>query len=147
MREVGAIGALLMDGGVTASYFCGDLSPPTNRPRNRPRIHMPAEPTPVQKLIGDFAPKLAELTDDVLFGDVWERPGLSKRDRSLITVAALVALYRTEQLPGHLRRAVDNGVTVDELTEVITHLAFYAGWPSAMTAITTAKKIFEQPAG
>lgn len=107
---------------------------------------MPTEPTPVKKLIGDFAPKLVELTDDVLFGDVWERPGLSKRDRSLITVAALVALYRTEQLPGHLRRAVDNGVTVDELTEVITHLAFYAGWPSAMTAITTAKKLFEQPA-
>jgi 4-carboxymuconolactone decarboxylase len=107
---------------------------------------MPVEPTPAQKMIGDFAPKLVELTDDVLFGDVWERPGLAKRDRSLITVAALVALYRTEQLPGHLRRAVDNGVTVEELTEVITHLAFYAGWPSAMTAIGIAKKLFEQPA-
>ena len=74
-------------------------------------------PTPAQQLIGDFAPKLVELTDDVLFGDVWERPGLSKRDRSLITVAALVALYRTEQLPGHLRRAIDNGLTEDELIE------------------------------
>jgi 4-carboxymuconolactone decarboxylase len=94
-------------------------------------------------MIGDFAPKLVELTDDVLFGDVWERPGLSKRDRSLITVAALVALYRTEQLPGHLRRAVDNGVTQDELVEAITHLAFYAGWPCAVTAITTAKKLLE----
>lgn len=72
----------------------------------------------------------------MLFGDVWERPGLSKRDRSLVTVAALVALYRTEQLPGHLQRAVDNGVTRDELVEAITHLAFYAGWPNAMTAVT-----------
>ena len=107
---------------------------------------MPNQPSPAQQIIGDFAPKLVELTDDVLFGDVWERPGLAKRDRSLITVAALIAMNRTEQLPGHLRRAVDNGVTVEELTEVITHLAFYAGWPSAMTAMTTAKKLFEQPA-
>ena len=99
--------------------------------------------TPAQRLVGDFTPKLAELTDDVLFGDVWERPGLAKRDRSLITVAALIALNRTEQLPGHLRRAVDNGVTRDELVEVITHLAFYSGWPTAMSAVTTAKTIFE----
>jgi 4-carboxymuconolactone decarboxylase len=104
---------------------------------------MPDQPTPAQQLIGDFAPKLVELTDDVLFGDVWERPGLSKRDRSLITVAALVALYRTEQLPHHLRRAIDNGLTADELIEAITHLAFYAGWPTAMSAIVTAKKLFE----
>ncbi len=105
---------------------------------------MPDQPTPAQQLIGDFAPKLVELTDDVLFGDVWERPGLSKRDRSLITVAALVALYRNEQLPGHLRRAIDNGLTEDELIEAITHLAFYAGWPTAMSAIVTAKNLFEQ---
>ena len=104
---------------------------------------MADQPTPAKQLIGDFAPKLVELTDDVLFGDVWERPGLSKRDRSLITVAALVALYRTEQLPGHLRRAIDNGVTQDELKEAITHLAFYAGWPTAMSAIVTARKLFE----
>src|SRR6188768_3968210 len=96
---------------------------------------MGVEQSPGQQLIGDFAPKLVELTDDVLFGDVWERPGLSKRDRSLITVAALVALNRAEQLPGHLRRAIDNGVTEDELIEAITHLAFYAGWPVAMSAI------------
>ena len=105
---------------------------------------MPDEPSPAQQLIGGFAPKLVELTDDVLFGDVWERPGLSKRDRSLITVAALVALYRTDQLPGHLRRAIDNGLTKDELIEAITHLAFYAGWPTAMTAIVTAKDLFEK---
>ena len=104
---------------------------------------MPDKPSPAQQMIGDFAPKLVELTDDVLFGDVWERPGLSKRDRSLITVAALVALNRTEQLPGHLRRGIDNGLTEDELIEAITHLAFYAGWPTAMTAIVIAKNLFE----
>ena len=100
-------------------------------------------PGPAHQILGDFAPKLAELTDDVLFGDVWERPGLSKRDRSLITVAALVALYRTEQLPGHLLHAIDNGVTEDELIEAITHLAFYAGWPTAMTGMLAAKRLFE----
>ncbi len=94
-------------------------------------------------MIGDYAPKLVELTDDVLFGDVWERPALSKRDRSLVTVSALVALNRMEQLPGHLRRAIDNGVTEDELIETITHLAFYSGWPTAMSAIMLAKKLFE----
>lgn len=88
---------------------------------------MTNELTPAQRAIGDFAPKLVELTDDVLFGDIWERPGLSRRDRSLVTVAALVALYRTNELPGHLSRAVDNGVSKDELVELITHLAFYAG--------------------
>lgn len=95
----------------------------------------------VQRLIGDLAPKLADLTDDVLFGDVWERPGLSKRDRSLVTVAALVALYRTEQLPGHLGRALDNGLTEGELVEAVTHLAFYAGWPSAITGITALQDV------
>lgn len=102
--------------------------------------------TPAQRLVGDIAPKLAELTDDVLFGDVWERPGLSKRDRSLVTVAALVALYRTNELPGHLGRALDNGVTKDELVEAITHLAFYAGWPNAMTALRIARPTFDERA-
>ena len=104
---------------------------------------MGVEQSPAQQLIGDFAPKLVELTDDVLFGDIWERPGLSKRDRSLVTVSALVSLYRTDQLRSHLRRAVDNGLTIDELVEAITHLAFYAGWPSAMSAITMAREMFE----
>ena len=104
---------------------------------------MANQQTAARQMIGDFAPKLVELTDDVLFGDVWERPGLSKRDRSLITVAALVALNRTEQLPGHLHRAIDNGLTEDELIEAITHLAFYAGWPTAMSAIVIAKNLFE----
>jgi 4-carboxymuconolactone decarboxylase len=93
-----------------------------------------------QKTIGDFAPKLAQLTDDVLFGDVWERPQLSKRDRSLITCAALIAMGKTEQMSFHFPRAIENGVTPDELIELITHLAFYAGWPSAMSAITKAKE-------
>jgi 4-carboxymuconolactone decarboxylase len=92
--------------------------------------------------VGDIAPHLAELTDDVLFGDVWARPGLSPRDRSLITVATLVALYRTNELPGHLRRALDNGVTREELAELFTHLAFYAGWPCAVTGIRTAREVF-----
>ena len=98
--------------------------------------------TPAQRLIGDFAPKLVELTDDVLFGDVWARPELSPRDRSLITCAALVAGGNTEQLRSHLARALGNGLTETELKEAITHLAFYAGWPRAMSAITVAKEVF-----
>ncbi|MGH9545396.1 MAG: carboxymuconolactone decarboxylase family protein [Terriglobales bacterium] len=101
------------------------------------------EPSAAQKLFGDFDPKLAELTDDVLYGDVWERPGLSKRDRSLITVAALIALNRPEQLRSHLQLARANGVTREEMVEVITHLAFYAGWPNAVTAIKVARETFE----
>jgi 4-carboxymuconolactone decarboxylase len=93
--------------------------------------------------IGDVAPKLVDLTERVLFGDVWERPGLSKRDRSLITVTALVAMNRTEQLPIHLHRALENGVTKDELVELITHLAFYSGWPTAMSAMRLAKEAFQ----
>jgi alkylhydroperoxidase/carboxymuconolactone decarboxylase family protein YurZ len=103
-------------------------------------------PSVAQKLIGDFAPKLLELTDNVLFGDVWERPELSKRDRSLITVSALIALHRPDQLRRHLQRARDNGLTREELVETITHLAFYAGWPNAMTAVLIARELFETPA-
>ena len=98
--------------------------------------------TPAQKAIGDFAPKLVSLTDDVLFGDVWERTELSKRDRSLITVAALITNGSTDQLKHHLVRAKDNGLTEPELKEVIIHLAFYASWPRAMSAVTVAKEIF-----
>ena len=98
--------------------------------------------TSAQRAIGDFAPKLVSLTDDVLFGDVWERTELSKRDRSLITVAALIAGGNTEQLKNHRARAKDNGLTETELKEVIIHLAFYAGWPRAMSAITVAKNVF-----
>ena len=101
-----------------------------------------ARPRPSRGAIGDFAPKLAELTDDVLYGDVWERPELSKRDRSLVTVAALIALNRPDQLRSHLRIARQNGVTREELIETITHLAFYAGWPNAVTAIGVAREVF-----
>ena len=100
---------------------------------------MSKEPTAAEKMIGDFAPKLVELTDRVLFGDVWERKELSKRDCSLITVAALIALNRPEQLRFHLDKALDNGLKKEELIEVITHLAFYSGWPSSMSAIMVAK--------
>jgi len=93
-------------------------------------------------MFGDIAPKLAELTEDVLFGDVWERAQLSKRDRSLVTCAALVATGKTEQMTFHLPRAVENGVTREELIEMITHLAFYVGWPDAISAIAKAKELF-----
>ena len=102
------------------------------------------ELSPAQKLVGDFAPKLAELTDSVLFGDVWERTELSKRDRSLVTVAALIANGNTEQLTGHLNRAKENGLSETELAEVIIHLAFYAGWPRAMSAIKVARDVFKR---
>jgi 4-carboxymuconolactone decarboxylase len=95
----------------------------------------------------DIAPALGEYTDKVLFGDVWKRPGLSLRDRSLVTVATLVALYRTNELPFHLRRALENGVTKDELIELVTHLAFYAGWPAANTAVTIARTVFGEARG
>lgn len=104
-----------------------------------------AKPLPsARDRLGSVAPKLVDLTEKVLFGDVWERPGLSKRDRSLITVATLVALNRTEQLRGHLVRAQTNGVTQDEIVELITHLAFYSGWPTAMSAATVAKDVFDE---
>ena len=99
------------------------------------------EQTAAQETIGDFAPKLVSLTDDLLFGDIWKSPGLSTTDRRLITVATLVALYRTDQITFHLRKALENGLTKDELTEAITHLAFYAGWPNAMTAIIALKNV------
>ena len=102
---------------------------------------MPSRMSAPQSLIGDFAPKLLDLTENVLLGDVWERPALAKRDRSLITVSALIALNRTEQLPFHLKKAVENGVMREELVEVITHLAFYAGWPNAMSAVMIAKEV------
>ena len=95
-----------------------------------------------QQLVGDFAPKLAELTDDVLFGDVWARTELAPRDRSLVTVAALIANGNTEQLSGHLSRAKENGLTESELAEEIIHLAFYAGWPRAMSAVKVARAVF-----
>ena len=88
-----------------------------------------------RQMFGATAPRFAELTDALLFDDIWERPGLSKRERSLVTVAALTALYRLEQLPFHLDLALKNGLTPEELAEAATHLAFYAGWPAAASAV------------
>jgi 4-carboxymuconolactone decarboxylase len=104
--------------------------------------HYPA-PT-ARELFGDTAPKLLELIERLLFGDIWERPELSRRDRSLITVAALIALDRTRQLPFYLERALADGLTRDELVEAITHVAFYSGWPTAVSAATIAKEVFRQ---
>jgi 4-carboxymuconolactone decarboxylase len=105
---------------------------------------MADEPTAKRNPYADIAPVLGDYTERVLFGEVWERPGLSKRDRSLVTVATLVALYRTNELPFHLKRAVENGVTKDELVELITHLAFYAGWPPASTTVQIARQVFAE---
>jgi 4-carboxymuconolactone decarboxylase len=101
--------------------------------------------TPLRQSLGEFAPKLVDLTEDVIFGDIWERPELSKRDRSLITCAALVSAGKTEQMNFHFPRAIENGVTREELIETITHLAFYVGWPSAISAITLAKELLAKP--
>ena len=98
--------------------------------------------SPAQQMLGDFAPKLVSLTDDVLFGDVWERTELSPRDRSLVTITALVAGGNSEQLPFHLDLGRQNGLTREEVVEAITHLAFYSGWPKAMSAIAVAKQAF-----
>jgi len=103
-----------------------------------------AQPTAAQQLMGDIAPRLAELTDSVLFGQVWSRPGLSQRDRSLVTVSALIAMNRPDQLRSHLARARANGVTEEEAVEAITQLAFYAGWPSAVTAVGVAREVYRQ---
>jgi 4-carboxymuconolactone decarboxylase len=92
----------------------------------------------------DVSPPLGKYTEEVLFGEVWERPGLSKRDRSLITVASLISLYRVNELPFHLKRALENGVKKEELSELINHLAFYSGWPTASSAVTIARKVFEE---
>lgn len=105
----------------------------------------PAErQTRAQQLFGDIAPKMAELTDEVLYADVWERPELSKRDRSLATVSALVAMNRPAQLRSHIRLALRNGATKEEVVETITHLAFYCGWPNSVTAMLVAKEVFNE---
>lgn len=107
---------------------------------------MPDEPMVARERFGDIAPKLAEITDKVVFGDVWADPTLSPRERSLVTIASLVSLYRHNELPFHLARGMDNGLTLEEIVAVITHLAFYAGWPPAMTALTAARKVFAERA-
>lgn len=100
----------------------------------------------VAERFGDIAPRLVRYTDDILFGDVWEGSDLPKRDRSLVTIAALVAMNRTEQLGPHITRGLGNGLTEEEIVEAITHLAFYSGWPTAMSAIAIARDRFAHDA-
>lgn len=109
-----------------------------------PASNLESAKSRTQQLMGDIAPKLAELTDDVLYADIWERPQLSQRDRSLITVSALIALNRPDQLRSHLIRAKSNGLTEEQLVETITHMAFYSGWPSAVSAVAIAKEVFAE---
>jgi 4-carboxymuconolactone decarboxylase len=111
---------------------------------NRRKTMAQSQASAAREQVRDVVPGLIELSERVLFGEVWERPGLSKRDRSLITCATLIALGRERQLVGHLNRALDNGLSKNELSEVMTHLAFYAGWPAAMTAAQVAKDVFDK---
>jgi 4-carboxymuconolactone decarboxylase len=97
--------------------------------------------TPMQRMMGDFAPKFVSLTDDVLFGDVWARPELSPRDRSLITISSLVSAGNIEQLEAHIPMGIASWLTEDEVKEAITHVAFYAGWPRAVSALMLAKRV------
>jgi 4-carboxymuconolactone decarboxylase len=108
------------------------------------RKTMATPPSASRDAVRATVPYMIELTEKVLFGDVWERPNLSKRDRSLIVCATLIATYRPEQLVGHLQRALDNGVTKDEISEMITHLAFYSGWPASMSAANIARQVFDK---
>ncbi len=108
---------------------------------------MAQEPTDARKSFGDIAPQLAEITDKVLFGQVWEDKTLSPRDRSLVTIVNLAALYRHNELPFHLKKGLENGLTKEEAIAAMTHTAFYAGWPTAMTAVQIARKVFAEVGG
>jgi len=99
--------------------------------------------TRVQQDVGPVAPCLVQYTSDLLFRDLWLRPDLAPRDRSLVTVSALIAAGQVAQIPFHLNRAMDNGLTRAQASEVLTHVAFYAGWPNAMSAVPVMKGVFE----
>ena len=100
----------------------------------------------VSEQFGAVAPGIVQYTTDVLFRDLWLRPDLALRDRSLVTVSALVATGQVAQIPYHLSRAIDNGLTKEQAGEVITHLAFYIGWPNAFSALPVLKDVFEKRA-
>jgi 4-carboxymuconolactone decarboxylase len=137
-RNLFIAASLLVSGGISTMATAQSQPPATSDAA-------PAQQqSRAQQLMGATAPKLAELTDSVLYGDIWERPGLSKRDRSLVTVTALIALNRPDQLRSHLALARQNGVTEEELIETITHMAFYSGWPSAVSAVAIAKDVFQK---
>jgi len=128
---ISVVASMLIVGGMGTAALAQEAAPARQQTR-------------AQQLFGDIAPKMAQLTDEVLYGDVWERPELSKRDRSLVTVSALVAMNRPEQLRSHIRLALRNGATKEQLVETIVHLAFYAGWPNSVTAIRVAKEVFNE---
>jgi 4-carboxymuconolactone decarboxylase len=137
-RNLFIAASLLLSGGVSTMATAQSQTPATSD-------EAPAQQqSRAQQLMGATAPKLAELTDDVLYADIWGRPQLSKRDRSLVTVTALIALNRPDQLRSHLNLARQNGVTEEELIETITHMAFYSGWPSAVSAVAIAKEVFQK---
>ncbi|WP_454622060.1 carboxymuconolactone decarboxylase family protein [Bradyrhizobium cenepequi] len=124
----------------------GGMSTMANAQSQTPAATDPAakQPSRAQQLYGDIAPKMVELTDNVLYADIWERPGLSKRDRSLVTISALIALNRPDQLRSHINLGLQNGLTKDEIVETITHMAFYSGWPSAVSSLAVAKEVFQK---
>ena len=103
-----------------------------------------ANPSLSRHAIKAVVPKLFELIETTIYGDIWERPELSKRDRSMITVAALIAMRQTDQLRSHLEKALDNGVSAQEISELITHLAIYAGFPASLSAALTAKPLLAE---
>lgn len=137
IRNLLVSAGLIFSAGITTIAIAQDQTPAASEAA-------PAqEQSRAQMLMGDLAPKLAELTDDVLYADIWERSQLSPRDRSLVTVTALIALNRPVQLRSHLNLARQNGVTEEELIETITHMAFYSGWPSAVSSVAIAREVFE----
>lgn len=105
---------------------------------------MAVKPNPSREAVRGVVPRMIELSEEVIYGDIWERPNMSKRDRSLFVIAALIATYRPEQLKGHIGRGLDNGLTKDEIAETITHLAFYSGWPASMTAARVLREVLEE---
>jgi 4-carboxymuconolactone decarboxylase len=100
-----------------------------------------AELTRAQQMYGDIAPKMIEIVDDLVFGEIWKRPGLTPRERSLVTVAALIALYRAPQLESQFKLALENGLTPQEIGEVVTQLVLYTGMPCAAMAVTTLRGV------
>jgi 4-carboxymuconolactone decarboxylase len=138
IRNLFVAASLLLSGGISTMATAQSQTPATSD-------EAPAQQqSRAQQLMGATAPKLAELTDNVLYGDIWERPGLSKRDRSLVTISALIALNRPDQLRSHIKVGLQNGLTKDEIVETITHMAFYSGWPSAVSAVAVAKEVFAE---
>jgi 4-carboxymuconolactone decarboxylase len=128
---------------VAALLCCASVLGLSDRAHAQARKPAPSTLPPVKE-IQMVAPALEHYTQDLLLGDVWKRPGLSPRDRSIVTIAVLVAKNQPAELPFYLNRALDNGVKPGEIAEIITHLAFYSGWPNAMAAVNAAKPVFAE---